>query len=77
MPDLYGKFDIDGGTMYAYMPSSNEERTEWTIKYVKDEETVFVDRVDMTYAPIFGPDAGDVVSLNVRIEELIKKYNLE
>lgn len=75
--DLYGKFDIGGGTMYAYGPASDEEFQDWLIVYEKDNEIIHEEYVSMMYAPVFGYDAGDIDTLNGRIEEIIKELDLE
>lgn len=75
--DLFGKFGIDGGTMYAYGPASDEEFRDWLIIYEKDNEIIHEEYVHMMYAPVFGYDAGDIAALNIRIEEIIKELDLE
>lgn len=74
---LHGSFEIAGGRMSAYMPASDHEKQQWTIEYVKDGEVVFTEYAEMTYAPVFGPDAEDVNCLNQRIEEIIAQRSLE
>ena len=75
--DLFGKFDIGGGTMYAYGPASDEEFRDWLIVYEKDNEIIHEEYVSMMYAPGFGYDAGDIAVLNSRVEELIDELDLE
>lgn len=74
--DLFGKFDIDGGTMYAYGPDIDEDRY-WRVVYEKDDWVVYQEKIDMLYEPVFGYDAGDIAALNKRVEEIIKELDLE
>ena len=75
--DLFGKFDIGGGTMYAYGPATDEENREWLIVFKRDDHIVHQEVVEMLYAPVFGYDAGDIAALNSRVEELIRELDLE
>ena len=75
--DLFGKFDIGGGTMYAYGPATDEENQEWLIIFKRDDHIVHQEVVEMMYAPVFGYDADDIARLNSRVEELIKELDLE
>lgn len=75
--DLFGKFGIDGGTLYAYGPASDEEFQDWLVVYEKDNEIIHEEYVSMMYAPVFGYDAEDIAALNSRVEEIIKELDLE
>lgn len=75
--DLFGKFDIGGGTMYAYGPATDEENREWLIIFKRDDRIVYQEAVGMLYAPVFGYDADDIAVLNSRVEEIIKELDLE
>ena len=75
--DLFGKFGIDGGTMYAYGPASDEEFQNWLIVYEKDSKIIHEEYVGMMYAPVFGYDVEDIAALNRRVEEIIKELDLE
>lgn len=75
--DLYGKFDISEGVMFAYGPAGPDEERCWKVVFEKNGEEVHSDKLEMFFEPIFGYDAGDVAYLNQRIEELIKEWGLE
>lgn len=75
--DLFGKFDIGGGTMYAYGPASDEEFRDWRIVYEKDNEIIHEEYVHMMCPPVFECDADDIAVLNSRVEEIIKELDLE
>ena len=75
--DLFGKFDIGGGTIYAYGPATDKENREWLIIFKRDDHIVHQEVVEMLYAPVFGYDAGDIAALNSRVEELIRELDLE
>jgi hypothetical protein len=74
---LHGSFEIDGGTMSAYMPATTQQERCWTIEYIKDGQNIFSETLEMIYEPVFGPDMGDVQMLNQRIEQIIVERSLE
>lgn len=74
---LHGSFSIGGGTMSAYMPANANCPQQWTIEYIRDGKVEFTEHVEMIYAPVFGPDAEDVNTLNERIEAIIVERSLE
>lgn len=75
--DLFGKFDIGGGTMYAYGPATEKEFRDWLVVYEKDNKIIHEEYVHMMYPPVFGYDDGDIAVLNSRVEEIIKELDLE
>lgn len=75
--DLFGKFAIGGGTMYAYGPATDEENQEWLIIFKRDDHIVHQEVVEMMHAPVFGYDDEDITALSNRVEEIIKELDLE
>lgn len=74
---LYGEFEEAGYRVRSYMPDSYNEPIEWYVKVTKQENgqeiTVKELRIPMLYAPIFGPDIGDVANLEQETDTLIKE----
>lgn len=76
MTDPYGVFDLAGCHFACYLPMSGSDEQVWTIIVTKDGKEVRRDKVQLLHAPVFGPDVGDVGSLNDRVEEMIKEMGL-
>jgi allophanate hydrolase subunit 1 len=74
---LSGEFDLGDYHFACYMPSSNQEVCEWTIRVTKENELIIEETIPMVYEPIFGPDEEDVIARDTRVEEIIKELGLE
>lgn len=69
----YGRFEENGWTGIALMPAHGDMPQEWKLQVLRPDGTVAVEdeRLRMLYAPVFGPDAGDVAASEARLLELI------
>ena len=72
----YGRFEVDGWTGIASLPSHSKMPQEWkfTILDEKGEEVeIEVSTERLTHAPTFGPDVEDVAGAEQKIRELIQQ----
>ena len=70
---LFGKFSERGYDVEAFMPTSSRERNQWTIRVRKGKRMVRSVSVLMLYEPRYGPDSGDVATLEEETAKLLKK----
>jgi hypothetical protein len=75
----WGRFGLAGHLFVAFLPNSDQEPLEFTLVVTKTDDGTEVRRehIPLNYAPIFGPDAGDVAMLNERVEAIIRELGLE
>lgn len=70
--ELYGSFEERGYKIEAYMPSSDAEPQQFTLKVYKDGNLSKEATLEMLFPPIFGVDVEDVQRLEEKTEEFIK-----
>lgn len=73
----WSRFELTGHTFIASLPANDQEAQVFTISVLKDGTEIRRETVPLLYRPIYGPDAGDVVTLNVKVEEIIAELGLE
>ena len=76
---LYGSFRENGYLIKAFMPNSPSQPQQWTIEVYRTTEgqveapaPLRVEVLPMSYEPLFGPDVGDVATLEKKADELLK-----
>jgi hypothetical protein len=73
----YSEYDLGGWHFEATWPESDTDPLEWVLTATKDGESAIERHIPMDYRPIFGPDVGDVQSLEEALNVLIKELGLE
>jgi allophanate hydrolase subunit 1 len=75
--DQWSRFELNGWTFRAMMPSNDEETQQWTVKVTDPKGNQRALYIPMDYAPRFGPDMADVDRLNVAVDEFVKSQGIE
>jgi hypothetical protein len=67
----YANFAEKGFDFAAFMPASDVEPNKWRVVVAVNRRWVFEYEVPMAYAPVFGPDAGDVAALEEVTDKVV------
>ncbi len=71
--NLFASCNENGYTFDAYLPNNDKVPNQFILKTYNTNKQVYTSNIEMLYRPIFGPDVGDVQSLENELDNLIKK----
>ena len=73
----WSRFDLKGWQFRAFMPDTNDEAKQWTVKVTDPKGIQYAMYIPMEHDPIFGPDVSDCALLNDIVDEFIRDKGIE
>lgn len=68
----WSEYSQDGVLFEAYLPGHELEDQQWLIRASRDGVLLAERRIELTWVPRFGPDAGDVAQIEAALDAMLK-----